>query len=523
MAQRQPAVQMAALITPQAFGISEEDLKKAEILARLEQLGGEVAQDDALKFEGKEFILPEMFRDNILGAAKYLTDLDEQQNTTHSFPRTFRYRPNDVAHALGKALKKVFGTTGLGQNSGFFGMTPPTFQTINVGPSGTPDCTAQVIQGQTKFPPLDAVIAMGYEHDPEVGYLGKVTVNAPRRYRAHVEGLFYAIEEELRKGSIYRGKAIDGASDPHFINLEREIRAVYTQDVLTQLEANIWSLLRHTKVMRKNKLPLKRSVLIEGPYGTGKSLAAMRTAQIAVENGWTFIQVRPTDDLELALKTAQLYEPAVVFFEDVDGVASKGDSQDVSRLLDMFDGIAAKGADVIAVMTTNFVERIQKGMLRPGRMDAMIHIAEMDRPGVEQLIKMLVPEHLLFEVDYDKVFEAYEGFLPAFVKEAVDRTMRYAIARTYGEDGSTDEKGEIVELPMFLETADFVSAALGLRPQLKQMQDAGEGKRTPDLEVAFGKAVAKAMHGMDIVDTDYDYDTADPSFKARAQKETLNA
>lgn len=516
-------IQMAALITPQALGISEESMKKAEILARLEQLGGEIAQDDTLKFEGKSFVLPEMYDGNLRGAAEYLVNLDDQQNTTHAFPRTFRYRPNDVAHALGKALKKVFGTTGLGQETfSFFGSTPPTFESINIGCNET----AQVIQGQTKFPPLDAVISVGQESDPEVGYLGKISIKAPRRYRAHIEGLFYAVEEELRTGSIYRGKAIDGAENPHFLNLEREVRAVYTQEVLTQLDANIWSLLRHTQVMRENKLPLKRSVLIEGPYGTGKSLAAMRTAQIAVENNWTFIQVRPTDNLELALKTAQLYEPAVVFFEDVDGVASKGDAQDVSRLLDMFDGIAAKGADVVAVMTTNFIERIQKGMLRPGRMDAVIHIGEMDRPGVETLIKMLVPEGLLFEVDYDKVFEAYAGFLPAFVKEAVDRTMRYAIARTYGEDRSVGDDGKVVDMPMFLDTSDFVAAAQGLRPQLDRMNGAGEGRRTPDLETAFVNAATKAFHGVDVVSVAYgdeNFETEDASLRTRVKKEALNS
>lgn len=510
MAHAAPAIQMAALITPEVLGVTAEEMKRAEILARLQQLGGEVAQDDALKFQGKEFILPEMYRDNLVGAAKFLTSLDEQQNTTHNFPRTFQYRPNDVAHALGKALKKVFGTTGLGQETfGFFSTTPPTFVTINTGF----DETAQVIQGETNFPPLEAVIMVGSHNNPEVGRLGKVTVQAPRRYRAHVEGLFFAIEEELRTGSIYRGKAIDGAEDPHFINLDREIRAVYTQEVLTQLEANVWSLLRHTKVMKDMKLPLKRSVLIEGPYGTGKSLAAMRTAQIAVENGWTFVQVRPTDDLERAMKTASLYSPAVVFFEDIDGVAEKGDAQDVSRLLDLFDGITSKGTDVIAVMTTNFVERIQKGMLRPGRMDALIHIAEMDRPGVEELIKMLVPEGLLFEIDYDAVFKAYENFLPAFVKEAVDRTMRYAIARTGGE-------------PLFLTTEDFVAAAQGLRPQLDLMNEAGEGRKTPDLETAFMNAASKAFHGVDVVNIAYgdeNFEQADPSMRTRIKKEALNA
>jgi hypothetical protein len=507
-----PAIQMAALITPAAFGISEEEIKRAEILARLEQLGGEIAQDDGLKFEGKEFILPEMYRDNLVGAARYLTNLDQQKNTVHAFPRTFRYRPNDVAHALGKALKKVFATTGIGISTpGFFGSTPPTFETINVGYEETD----QVMQGQTEFPPLEAVIAVGYENDPEVGRLGKITLNAPRRYRNHIEGLFFAIEEELRTGSIYRGKAIDGAADPHFLNafdLDPN-RVVYTQEVLTQLNANLWSLVEHTQVMRDMKMPLKRSVLIEGPYGTGKSLAAKITMRKCVENGWTFVQVRPGDNLETAMKTASLYAPAVVFYEDIDGAASKGDDFDVSKLLDLFDGIGVKGNEVISVMTTNFVERIQKGMLRPGRVDAVIHIAEMDRAGVEKLIKATVPESLLFEIDYDVVFAAYEGYLPAFVAEAIGRTMRYAVARTSGE-------------PDYLITDDFVAAANGLREQLKLMQEAGEGKRTPDLDTAFSKAVANAVHGLDLVNITYgdaDFDTSNPHYRTRQKKDTLNA
>lgn len=511
MAQNHPGIQMAALISPQMFGISEEDLKRAEILARLEQLGGDIAQDDALKYEGKEFILPEMYREDLLGAAQYLTNLDEQKNTVHNFPRTFRYRPNDVSHALGKALKKVFGTTGLGQSTaGFFGSTPPTFATINTGYEET----AQIIQGMTEFPPLKALISVGSENDPEVGRLGKISVQAPRRYSTHIEGLFYAIEEELKNGSIYRGKAIDGADDPHFLNVQDldPSRVVYTEEVLTQLDANVWSLIEHTQVMRDMKLPLKRSVLVEGPYGTGKSLAAKITAQKCEKNGWTFVQVRPTDNLERAMKTAALYAPAVVFFEDIDGVASKGDDLAVSRLLDLFDGISAKGNDVIAVMTTNHVERIQKGMLRPGRMDAVIHIGEMDRPGVEKLIKVVVPQGLLFEIDYDAVFAAYEGYLPAFVKEAIDRTMRYAIARTEGE-------------PMFLETSDFVAAAQGLRSQLQLMRDAGEGKRTPDLETALGAIVTQAVNGVDLIDMDYkeQYETHKPDYRTRVQKDPLNS
>jgi hypothetical protein len=99
------------------------------------------------------------------------------------------------------------------------------------------------------------------------------------------------------------------------------------------------------------------------------------------------------------------------------------------------------------------------------------------------------------------------------------------VARTYGDDGSVSEKGETVDLPMFLTTDDFVAAAVGLRPQLDRMNEAGEGKRTPDLDTAFGKAMVKAFHGVDVVNIAYgdeNYATQDPTMRTRIKSEALN-
>ena len=485
----QNALEMVGVLGS-VLGVSEEEMNRAKVLRALGELGGAVAQEDKLRFEGKAFVLPENFKGNLRGAAQYLEKLDEQENTTHRFVRDFRYRPNDVSHALGLAMKKLFGTTGIGKETiGFFSRTPPTFVTINVGPNEQ----AQVISGQTEFSPLDAVITVANTYDNEVGFIVRIFVEAPRRYRAEVEGLFIVIEEELKAHSIYRGKVINGAADPQFLDVSRvnPERVIYTDEVMTQLKANIWSLIEHSDAMRQHKLPLKRSVLIYGPYGTGKSLAAALTAQKAELNGWTFIQVRPADDLKAAMQTAQLYAPAVVFFEDIDVVAENGTPRDVSELLDVFDGIANKGVEVITVMTTNFVDRIQKGLLRPGRMDAVIEIAAMDSAGFQRLIESLVDPGMLLEpLDFAAIAEAYEGFLPAFAKEAADRAVRYAIARAEGE-------------AILLSTADFVGAANGLRPQLELMEGAGEAKQQPTLDAAIKSAVTDAVHGLEVFDPDY--------------------
>lgn len=490
---------------------AEKDMVQAMILAALGKLGGAAATEDDLIFKGKKFILPAQFDGDIQGAISYLNNLDNQLNTVHAYRRTFRYRPNDVAHALGVAMKKIFGTTGIGKETvGFFGsVTPPTFKTIDV----SFDKTEQVIQGKTEFPPLGAIITVHQDHDPEVGLLGHLIIEAPRRFRAQAEGLFMAVDDVLKTASIYRGKAVNGADTPGFLNtgLIDPRRVIYTQDVMTQLEANLWALIRHTDTMKEMGIPLKRAVLLEGPYGTGKSMAAALTARECEANGWTFIQVRPGDDLELAMKTARLYEPAVVFYEDVDTVAENGEPAHVSRLLDIFDGIAAKGANVIVVMTTNHADKIQKGMLRPGRMDSVIHIGAMDPDGFQKLIEVNVPEGMLMDIDYDAVGKAFDGFLPAFAMEAINRAMRYGVARAKGK-------------PDYLTTHDFVSAADGLRPQLDRMNGASEGTRRPTLDTALRDVVRDAVHKMELTNGDLDEAVEDGEtyYRLRQPKVQLN-
>ncbi|NIS12736.1 MAG: AAA family ATPase, partial [Thermoplasmata archaeon] len=88
-----------------------------------------------------------------------------------------------------------------------------------------------------------------------------------------------------------------------------------------------------------------------------------------------FIQCRPgIDNVYDAMKTARLYQPAVVFYEDVDTIAQGDQTQGhvaVTQLLDIFDGLTAKSTKILAILTTNHPEKIHKGMVRPGRLDAV--------------------------------------------------------------------------------------------------------------------------------------------------------
>lgn len=473
-----------------ANAVSEAKQIQNAILDLLGKLGGATVTDDDILFSGQKIILPAQYDGRIGEAIDYLKNYERSQSETYEYSRTYRYRPMDGAHAFQATMMNHFGTAGIGKTiRTMFGDYPPELRTISVAHNKT----AEVPWGQVTFSPLGATFGLGATKDREFGLLFHLSVEAPKRFRKHIAAFFELVENELKAHSIYKGKAVTGGQEPLFLDVEQLDRSkvIYSDETMTQLNANLWSLLEHTKVMRDLKLPLKRAVLLEGPYGTGKTLAGMLTAQTAQANGWTYILCRPgQDDLNDVLKTAQLYAPSVVWFEDVDVVASNGSAGDISVLLDTLDGITSKGAEVMAVFTTNFIERLQKGVLRPGRIDAIIHIGELDESGFTKLVKSLIPAHLLGEIDYAEVTKSFKGFLPAFAAEAINRSMRYSIARTGG-------------VPETVNTADLVAAAEGLRPQLEQMNGASNAQNVVTIEDLLSKIESKAaskttmIHGPD--------------------------
>lgn len=453
-----------------------------KILDKLAELAGEKFNEDEITREGTKLVIPSNMTPQ--AAVKALNAHIEQQETVTSFSKTFSYRPWDGALAFQRAVKRLTGTTGIGKSTSpgglaalFGGSTPPQLITI---PTGL-DTDEQVPWGGIEIPLFEGEASLDQVRDRDLGWLFYVEVEAKRKYRAAIQGLFLLIQEELEERSIYRGQAFDGQDMPNFIDLRSidESKVVYSDDVMIQLDANLWSLLEHSQSMRDSGLPLKRAVLLHGPYGTGKTLAAFMTAKKAIENDWTFVYCRPgKDNLEDVMQTARLYQPSVVFFEDVDVIsdATTTGRDTVSRLLDVFDGIQAKGTELVAVLTTNHPEKIHKGMVRPGRLDSVIEVGALDQAGVGRMITALVPEKDLdMDIDLEKIYAAMEGFLPAFVKEAIDRAIRYSISRNGGKVNK-------------LGTDDFVYAANGLRPQLEMMHGALENTNKVTIETLIAEA-----------------------------------
>jgi hypothetical protein len=462
--------------------VSKEEARRQQLMQVLDALGSESIGDDSVAFEGTKIVLPA----DLQGPGAYrkardiLLEMEKAEDQEFEFSRTFPYRPYDGAAAFARAMKRVFGTAGIGNTwrDMFGGKHLPQLLSVDIGVNKR----LQVPWDEVRFTELDATFEVGGMVDPERGVLSHISVEAPRKHRARIEGFFTVIEEELKERSIYRGKAINGSGNPGFFDTTKvnSRHVIYTGEVMTQLNANVWAVIDHSKIMQQAGIPLKRAVLLEGPWGTGKTLAGALTAQHAVDNGWTFILVRPEDSPLDALRTAQLYAPAVVWVEDVDNVASKNKSRaQISQVLDAMDNIAGKNQSVMCGFTTNYPELIERGMLRPGRIDAVIHLDALDRDGIEQLVKVTVPSTLLKDIDYDEVAKAYEGYVPAYAVEAAQRAVRYSIARNQGPASA-------------IATSDLVAAADGLRRQLDMMNGAAESDDQFTVESALKQVIVSA-------------------------------
>ena len=441
---------------------------------------GQIITGEEVEFhEGKKISLPRGM--TYQRAFQILTRLKEEAETLTQFDRTFLYRPDDGAHATYHCMRARWGMA-LGKiTETFFGVRPAESRTIPIAFGKT----MQVPWGRIEVPHLEGLefFILEDEHK-EYGKVFKLYARGPKKHKQEVEALFDDVQEYLQTKSIYRGQALIGSDSLEFLNLDIDLsKIVFSDKVNEELGGMLWSSLRYSEAMRTEGLSLKRAVLLWGEYGTGKTSIGLITAKEAVAAGWTFLSAKPgRDKIENVLRTARLYEPAVVFVEDIDNQTSDGEADAVSRLLDAFDGITSKGGELMICLTTNHLDRIHKGMLRPGRLDAIIEVAGLDRNGVETLIKAVVPTGKLSEdCDYDAVYAQMDGFLPAFVRETINRAVTFAVARMHGEGA------------YIIDTEDLVHAARSLHPQLAALTDANEGVKRPTLDKALVDSVLAAM------------------------------
>jgi transitional endoplasmic reticulum ATPase len=355
--------------------------------------------------------------------------------------------PHDGAVAFVKAMSKLYGWASPQTVMTFFGPKPPQMLSVRVGPRL--EDVMQCPLGAFKLPGVEELVhtEFGYDAKNRPVFVVKATVKKRDRH------ILLELAEETRRivkaESIYRGKPLrlgvtedgdlDMSTPPEFIDVSdtTEASVLFDEGLMRQIDTNLLVPLKHTEACRALKIPLKRGVLLEGPFGTGKSLLARVAANVAERHGWTFILLDKVQGLRVALEFANRYAPAVVFAEDIDRILEDRD-EDANDLINIIDGVLSKRAEVMTVLTTNHVDRINQVILRPGRLDAVISIRAPGPHTVQRLIRHYAGPILAVNENLEEAGTVLAGQIPATIRECVERAKLGMIGRGASEVVQTD-------------------------------------------------------------------------------------
>lgn len=369
--------------------------------------------------------------------------------------------PFDGAFAFMQAMKEIYGWAQAIPTPGFFGDIPPKTISVDIGVGKT----AQLIWGDFAIPGIKGVLSTGIHQDGRK-VMFKIGGKVLKKHQKDVQRVADLTRQLVKERSIYRGQvlrlecAADGkvnlADAPKFVDVSKvnKDELVFSKEVMAQIDTYIFTPVRATEQCRKYGVPLKRGILLEGSYGTGKTLTAFCTAQLCSENGWTFILLDKVSGLKEALEFARAYQPAVVFAEDIDRAVTGERSVAMDDILNTIDGIESKGTEIITILTSNHVENINIAMLRPGRLDAVISTHAPDAEAAKKLISIYARGMIEDNTDLTEAGVELAGKIPAVIREAVERAKLYAIARNPNAE-SIKISGQ-----------DLVFAAVGMKNHL---------------------------------------------------------
>lgn len=267
-------------------------------------------------------------------------------------------------------------------------------------------------------------------------------------------GIYYIGYKQMGKGGMGMG-GMFGVGKSKATEVKPETIGVTYKDMggadeaITELQEIIQFLKTPEQFARLGgRIP--KGVLLVGPPGTGKTLLAKATAG---EAGVPFFETSGSEFVEMfvgvgAARVRDLFDqarqvaPAIVFIDEIDAIGqSRGGAvnmgnndereQTLNQLLAEIDGFRSeKDKPVIIMAATNRPEVLDKALLRAGRFDRQITVANPDLTGRLQILRIHSRKiNLAPDFDIDRAARITPGFSGADLENVMNEAALLAARR----------------------------------------------------------------------------------------------
>ena len=191
------------------------------------------------------------------------------------------------------------------------------------------------------------------------------------------------------------------------------------------------------------KIP--RGVLLVGPPGTGKTLLARA---VAGEANVPFYSISGSEFVEMFVgvgagrvrdmfKKAKQTAPCIIFIDEIDAVGRQRGTgmggghdereQTLNQLLGEMDGFSGNEG-IIVLAATNRADVLDPALLRPGRFDRQIQVANPDKRARSQILKVHARnKRFTPDVNFDNIAQRTPGFSGAELSNVLNEAALLAV------------------------------------------------------------------------------------------------
>ncbi len=211
------------------------------------------------------------------------------------------------------------------------------------------------------------------------------------------------------------------------------------EETKKELKEAILAPIENRSIVGAYNLKIPKGILLFGPPGTGKTLM-MRALANEIHAGFFYVKASsiisqyPGESSKTITKifdTAKKHAPAILFFDEIDGIASSRENQEsetsrelLSTLLSEMDGFQ-KLDNVIIVGATNVPQLLDPSIMRPGRFDKIIYMPLPDEHARDELFRHYLKKlPTSSEIDYKKLAAITQRYSGADIKNIVDEVAR---------------------------------------------------------------------------------------------------